>query len=252
MSRALATNCMARWAYLASSSSRAAYSFIIEPQPAALVTMASNSGLSMASMFWRACSRAMSRCPACRCSAPQQALRLGNVHLDTVLGQNANRRAIQLGERDAGHASDQQCNPATARRLPRERLCPDRRKEKSLSMRGESASSSAMPRSFSSPVPRASALQSRALIEANQLGMARKRAERRQNLPHKNAGESAAPATGAGSSLRSASAPAPTGCRTARLRGTRSWQFRQPRQRSMWVTNESLSASRPSSTCTIW
>ena len=30
------------------------------------------------------------------------------------------------------------------------------------------------------------------------------------------------------------------------------WQFRQPRQRSMCMTNESPNPSRPSSTCTIW
>ncbi len=53
------------------------YSFSVEPQPAALVMMASKSSERNASKFVRARSRATSRTPACAASAPQQACAAG-------------------------------------------------------------------------------------------------------------------------------------------------------------------------------
>ena len=74
MSRHLAANAAARAAYRGSSRSRCPYSFRVDPQPAALITIASTpaSAGSNASMKRRASASASVSRPECIISAPQQ------------------------------------------------------------------------------------------------------------------------------------------------------------------------------------
>ena len=108
MSRTFAVNLSAFSPYPASSYSNPPYSFIVEPHPAAFVTIASNSGLSMASILRRACSRARSSRPACSCNAPQQALLLRDVYFNSVFRQNPNGGRLRFGKRHTRNASDQE------------------------------------------------------------------------------------------------------------------------------------------------
>src|SRR5215210_2233928 len=72
MSRTFALKASALSAYSGSSRSRCPYSFIVEPQPAALTTTLSRFRSSKVSMVWRAKSRDSSSRPAWVESAPQQ------------------------------------------------------------------------------------------------------------------------------------------------------------------------------------
>ncbi len=77
MSRTRDENCRARSAHAASFFNRCPYSFIAEPQPAALATTVSTPAASNAAIVVRAAARASSSRPACNDSAPQQPWRGG-------------------------------------------------------------------------------------------------------------------------------------------------------------------------------
>src|SRR5215472_6047240 len=77
MSLHFAENLRARSAYSRSSRSKCPYSFTLEPQPAALVTMVSTLARSKASIVCLANSMAAASSPACTSNAPQQVCACG-------------------------------------------------------------------------------------------------------------------------------------------------------------------------------
>ena len=95
-------------AHCGSSANSSPYSFIADPHPAALTTMRSTPAASKTSMLCRASARAWSMCPACSGSAPQQPCRPGACDVASFGRQHADRRLVDVGEREPLHAAGEQ------------------------------------------------------------------------------------------------------------------------------------------------
>ncbi len=92
--------------------SSSAYSFIVEPQPAELTITASTPAARNASMLRRASSRARTRSPAWRLSAPQHVCSDGNTDAIAEAVQHAHRRLVRAGVEVRHHAAGEQRDAA--------------------------------------------------------------------------------------------------------------------------------------------
>ena len=114
-SRTFALNACARAAHAGSSANSSPYSFIADPQPAALTTMRSTPAVSKTSMLCRANARASSMRPACSASAPQQPWRPGASTLHPSAASTRTVAWFTLANDEPLHAAGQQRRPSAAR-----------------------------------------------------------------------------------------------------------------------------------------
>ena len=107
-------NARARSAYAGSSASSSAYSFIVEPQPAALTTTRSTPVASKVSTSVRAKPCASSSRPLCTDSAPQQPCCRGHDHVAALGLQHPGGGGVDAGEERALHAAGEQADHRAA------------------------------------------------------------------------------------------------------------------------------------------
>ncbi len=112
MSLHFAAKALARSAYFGSSRSKWPYSFTLEPQPAAFVTMVSTFACSNASMVFLASARAPSSSPCVNHQSAAAWLVLWRDDFATFGGKDARRGCIHLREKFALHAAEQQADTA--------------------------------------------------------------------------------------------------------------------------------------------
>ena len=122
MSRTVAANLPARSAYAGSSRNSSAYSFIDEPQPAALTTTVSTPAASKTSMVRLAKAIASASRPLCTLSAPQQPLSCGDDDVAALGREHPGGRRVDPGEELALDAAGEHADdgaPWTDGRHPR-------------------------------------------------------------------------------------------------------------------------------------
>ena len=114
-SRTRSEKALARSAYAGSSRSRWPYSFMAEPQPAALTTTWSTPAASKVSMAALANAWASASRPACRLRAPQQPWPARGDDLAAVGGQHPGGGRVDLGEEHPLDAAGEHPDPPPAR-----------------------------------------------------------------------------------------------------------------------------------------
>ncbi len=112
-----AENAMARSAQAGSSRSRWPYSFIDDPHPAELITMASTWAASKTAIIFFARVMASSSNPECTISAPQQPCSRGINHLATFRGQHARSGSVHVRKENLLHAPGQHAHAQARRSL---------------------------------------------------------------------------------------------------------------------------------------
>ena len=126
-SRTRAENARARSAHAGSSASSCPYSFIDDPQPAALTAIRSTPARSNTSIVRRAKARASSSRPACSASAPQQPCSGGATTSQPSAASTLTVAVVDAREHEALHAAGQQAD-RQARACRRPASAPGRRK----------------------------------------------------------------------------------------------------------------------------
>ena len=111
----------ARSAYCSSSASRSAYSFIVEPHPAALTTTRSTPARSKTSTSLRAKSRGLLGPAGVLAQRAAATLRAGGDDVEALGGEHPRRRGVDAGEELALDAAEQHADGAAAR-APRRRV----------------------------------------------------------------------------------------------------------------------------------
>ncbi len=126
-------------AYSASCSSSSPYSFSVDPQPPALVMIASKPSIhAEASIFRRASLRASSRIPACTCKAPQQPWLAGIDHFTAILLQHTHGGFVQTRETDVRDASAEKRHAIPPLTFGRQRLAVVSEEKRRFDLRRQS------------------------------------------------------------------------------------------------------------------